>query len=267
MSATDVLAKAMLFAMWLVAVCMPPYLIWRWMRSRRPSTEPRLMVADGANRSVPALATFTGIRGLAWVGVATNNLNPKLVIEPDGITFKVLRLQTRRYGEIETVDLRIFGATVNLSFVFRGDVLTFDANVGNVALAVDVLELLSGRVKLSERARELVEMEGPEANAAFNGCSARTNNPSLGAANTKRRFRFLPRWKEELVVSASEGSFTLVLAMGIPTAYLPARADWLREGPEWAHSLWPVLRDELEEWCCRNGTQFIVGEPAGPNPS
>jgi hypothetical protein len=156
MSTVQILIKTALFALWLVAVCAPPYLVWRWMRSRRPSTAPRPMVVDGANRIVPVLATFTGLRGLAWFGTAINNLNPKLVIEPDGITFKVLRLQRRRYDQIEQVDLRIFGATVNLCFTFRGEATTFDANLGNVALAADVLKLISGRAKRSDRAREHV---------------------------------------------------------------------------------------------------------------
>jgi hypothetical protein len=267
MTAMDVAAKAALFALWLLAVWLPPYLIWRWMRSRRPSTVPRPIVADGANSSVPVLATFTGIRGLAWVGIATNNLNPKLVIEPDGISFKVLRLQTRRYGEIERVDLRIFGATVNLCFAFRGEALTFDANVGKLALAADVLKLLAGRVDLSDRARELVGSATRRTPAEPLELAAGQSDPLQLIKEAERRFRFQPRWKEELVVSAAEGSFTLALAMGIPTAYLPASADWSREAPEWARSLWPILRDELEDWCRNNGTQLIIGEPAGLSPT
>ena len=78
----------------------------------------------------------------------------------------------------------------------------------------------------------------------------------------ERRFRFEPRWKEVLVVRAEAGAFELVLSMGIMTAYLPAQAEWQRQAPEWARPLWPQLRDELEEWCRGNGTQFII-DPSG----
>ena len=75
-------------------------------------------------------------------------------------------------------------------------------------------------------------------------------------------FSFQPQWKEELVVRAEAGSFVLGLAMGISTAYLPDEAEWERQAPDWARSLWPQLRDELEEWCRGNGTRFSIS-PTG----
>lgn len=83
---------------------------------------------------------------------------------------------------------------------------------------------------------------------------------------TAHLFSFQPQWKEELVVRAEAGSFVLGLAMGIPTAYLPTEAEWERQAPDWARSLWPQLREELEEWCRGNGTHFFVGPPGYVSP-
>jgi hypothetical protein len=241
MSIFTVVTKLALFVLWLMAVCAPPYLIRRWLQSRRPSTIPRPLIVDGANRIVPVLATFGGLRGLTWIGVSRNNLSPRLVIEPDGISFKVLRSQSRRYEQIEQIDLRMFGATINIRFLFRGEATTFDANVGNLALAADRQD-----VKNQEGSHKLVSA---------------TDDQVAPAETMERHFRFQPRWKEELVVIAQEGSFVLVLAMGIPTAYLPLPAEWQQQAPEWARPLWATLRDELEEWCHDNDTEFVIGDP------
>jgi hypothetical protein len=261
MSIFTVVTKLALFVLWLMAVCAPPYLIRRWLQSRRPSTIPRPLIVDGANRIVPVLATFGGLRGLTWIGVSRNNLSPRLVIEPDGISFKVLRSQSRRYEQIEQIDLRMFGATINIRFLFRGEATTFDANVGNLALAAEVLKLLTPHVALSERARDFVDRQDVKNQEGSHKLVSATDDQVAPAETMERHFRFQPRWKEELVVIAQEGSFVLVLAMGIPTAYLPLPAEWQQQAPEWARPLWATLRDELEEWCHDNDTEFVIGDP------
>jgi hypothetical protein len=75
-------------------------------------------------------------------------------------------------------------------------------------------------------------------------------------------FQFQPRWKEELVVSGSGGSFVLELPMGILAAYLPTETEWQRRAPVWAQALWPELKRELEDWCCKNKAQFHVDPSA-----
>ena len=75
--------------------------------------------------------------------------------------------------------------------------------------------------------------------------------------------RFLPRWKEELVVTAPGGKFILDLPMGIFSACLPTQAAWRRKAPPWAQDLWPQLRAELEVWCRQNNAKFIIDERAG----
>jgi hypothetical protein len=109
---------------------------------------------------VPLIATFTGLRGLPWVGVASNNLNPRLVITSAGITYRVARLRSRDWSDIVRVDVRSFGATVNLGFAFRDSLFTFDANVGSSILAARTLALLPDTVALTDRARSLLTEEG-----------------------------------------------------------------------------------------------------------
>lgn len=79
-------------------------------------------------------------------------------------------------------------------------------------------------------------------------------------------FSFLPRWKEELVVTAPGGKFVLDLPMGIFSAYLPTEDAWRRKAPDWAIDLWPALRIELEQWCRLNNADFYIDERASVWP-
>ena len=75
-------------------------------------------------------------------------------------------------------------------------------------------------------------------------------------------FEFHPRWKEELVVTGSGGSFILELPMGILSAYLPTEEVWKQKSPLWARELYPTLKSELEEWCKENKANFIIDATA-----
>lgn len=79
---------------------------------------------------------------------------------------------------------------------------------------------------------------------------------------TEKLFRFLPRWKEELVVTGDGGSFILELPMGVLSAYLPTQEAWQQRSPEWAKSLWPELKAELEDWCRQNNAKFYIDASA-----
>ncbi|MEZ5986143.1 MAG: hypothetical protein R3B94_09345 [Hyphomonas sp.] len=74
------------------------------------------------------------------------------------------------------------------------------------------------------------------------------------------KFQFLPKWKEELVVIAEEGSFKLDLAMGVLTAFLPTEEDWPDKAPAWARALYPELKQELEAWCTENNAKLVIDE-------
>jgi len=73
-------------------------------------------------------------------------------------------------------------------------------------------------------------------------------------------FTFKPQWKEELLISCPKRNFRLVLSMGIPTAYLPNKAQWAEKSPEWAHDLYAELRKQLEAWCMVNDTKLVIDD-------
>lgn len=112
------------------------------------------MMRNGAFR---VRATFTGWRGLPWVALASNSLNPVLRIESEQLVFRVLRLQQRPYAQIREVDVRSAYGTFNLIFEFHGRRLTFVANVGTAARGAQALALLPASVPLSPRARAALQ--------------------------------------------------------------------------------------------------------------
>lgn len=75
-------------------------------------------------------------------------------------------------------------------------------------------------------------------------------------------FKFQPRWKEELVVLGPQGTFVLELPMGILSAYLPTEDVWTRKAPRQARSLYPELKQELEQWCVANNAKFVIDASA-----
>jgi hypothetical protein len=77
-----------------------------------------------------------------------------------------------------------------------------------------------------------------------------------------RLFHFQTRWKEELVVSGSGGSFVLELPIGVLSAYLPTEAEWKRRAPEWARSHWSELKNELGDWCREHNAHFHIDPSA-----
>jgi len=136
---------------------IPPWLVLRRLRSGRPLAVPPPILDDGAGgRTIPLVAAFSGLRWPPWIALASNNLNPSLVMAPHGVTCRVLMRRTRAWHEVERVDVRIFGATVNLDFVFRGSAVTFTANVGSVVLAARVLALVPEGIPLTDRARSVL---------------------------------------------------------------------------------------------------------------
>ena len=79
-------------------------------------------------------------------------------------------------------------------------------------------------------------------------------------------FTFQPRWKEELVCTGPGGSFILYLPMGVLTVCLPTEDSWTRCAPEWARSLWPRFKQELEAWCEVNDALLEIDPKAGVYP-
>jgi hypothetical protein len=75
-------------------------------------------------------------------------------------------------------------------------------------------------------------------------------------------FQFRPEWKERLVVTGPGGAFELDLPMGILSAHLPSAVTWAETAPDWARDLWPVLHEELTQWCLDHGADLYVSHAA-----
>lgn len=163
-----VLGSGMIFVLQLVAFAAAIYASFRGMawlslrlgrRAYERAVVANITVDQAGAATIPVLATFTGIRGLPWwYAVASNNAKPMLVIEPEGIRFRVIRQRGRPYADIECVDVRQARGTVNLDFTFRGSLATFAANLGALPLAAHVLSLLPASVPLSTRAIDVKAM-------------------------------------------------------------------------------------------------------------
>ncbi|WP_369629099.1 MULTISPECIES: hypothetical protein [unclassified Variovorax] len=137
------------------------FLYWLWKKLRTPKA-PRAGAAPLAIKggAVPVVATFTGLRGLPWVALATNSLNPVLRIESEQLVYRVLRQRERPFADIRQVDVREAYGTFNLIFEFQDARRTFVANVGTAACGAQALSLLPESVPLSARAREALRPAG-----------------------------------------------------------------------------------------------------------
>jgi hypothetical protein len=80
---------------------------------------------------------------------------------------------------------------------------------------------------------------------------------------TESIFQFAPRWKEELEVTGPGGAFVLELPMGILSANLPSAVTWAETAPDWARDLWPVLHDELMQWCVDHDADLYFSHSHG----
>ena len=70
-------------------------------------------------------------------------------------------------------------------------------------------------------------------------------------------------WKETVHVSGPGGCFQIDHTYGeTPMVYLPSEQDWLRIAPPWALDQWPLLRDELDQWCKKEGILLVI-DPTG----
>ncbi|WP_447774801.1 hypothetical protein [Variovorax boronicumulans] len=142
------------------------FLYWVWKKLRTPKA-PRAGAAPLAIKGgvIPVVATFTGLRGLPWVALATNSLNPVFRIESGQLVYRVLRQRQRPFADIHQVDVREAYGTFNLIFEFHDARRTFVANVGTAARGAQALALLPESVPLSGRAREALLPAGAKSAA------------------------------------------------------------------------------------------------------
>ncbi|QOF76188.1 hypothetical protein [Variovorax sp. 38R] len=142
------------------------FIYWVWKKLRTPKA-PRAGAAPVVIKGgvVPVVATFTGLRGLPWVALATNSLNPVFRIESEQLVYRVLRQRQRPFADIRQVDVREAYGTFNLIFEFRDTRRTFVANVSIAARGAQALSLLPQGVPLSDRARKALRPTDPKAGA------------------------------------------------------------------------------------------------------
>lgn len=135
------------------------FFYWLWKTKRRSAVraEGSPRVETLKNGEVRVLATFTGLRGLPWVALASNSLNPVFSIESQQLVFRVIRRHRRTYADLLEVDVREAYGTFNLIFSFRDTPLTFVANLGTAARGAQALAQLPSGVQLSDRARSALQ--------------------------------------------------------------------------------------------------------------
>jgi hypothetical protein len=105
---------------------------------------------DGSMK-VPVLATFTGVAGLpSLLAVASNSLNPSLVIRPGALTYRVTMARSVSIHNVATVRVQTTLGSTTLVFTFVGGAFTLSAKVASPTVAETVLtaypELAAKRV-------------------------------------------------------------------------------------------------------------------------
>lgn len=138
----DPLIMGILIASWIFAL-VTLVLVLRWLfrrRRRHKAAVAALHRDENGVMEVPVLATFTGVTGLpSLTAVASNSLNPRLAIRPDGIDYRVTAARSVRLDDITSVRIQTAPATVSLAFTFANGPFTLAANVGDIAVAQAVL--------------------------------------------------------------------------------------------------------------------------------
>lgn len=150
---SDPIIIVILVASWAFALGVL-VLVIRWVlrtRSRNAVASASLQRDEDGSMQVPVLATFTGVAGLpSLLAVASNNLNPSLVIRPGSLTYRVTMSRSVSLQDVATVSVQTTLGTTTLVFTFVGGAFTLSAKVASPAVAETVLtaypELAAKRV-------------------------------------------------------------------------------------------------------------------------
>lgn len=150
---SDPIIKGILVASWAFALGVL-VLVIRWVmrtRSRNAVASASLQRDEDGSMQVPVLATFTGVAGLpSLLAVASNSLNPSLVIRPGSLTYRVTMSRSVSLQDVTTVSVQTTLGTTTLVFTFVGGAFTLSAKVASPTVAETVLtaypELAAKRV-------------------------------------------------------------------------------------------------------------------------
>ena len=150
---SDPIIIGILVASWAFALGVL-VLVIRWVlrtRSRNAVASASLQREEDGSMQVPVLATFTGVVGLpTLLAVASNSLNPSLVIRPGSLTYRVTMARSVSLKDVATVSVQTTLGTTTLVFTFVGGAFTLSAKVASPTVAETVLtaypELAAKRV-------------------------------------------------------------------------------------------------------------------------
>lgn len=150
---SDPIIIGILVASWAFALGVLVVVV-RWLmrtRSRNAVASASLHREEDGSMHVPVLATFTGVVGLpSLLAIASNNLNPSLVIRPGSLTYRVTMSRSVSLQDVATVSVQTTLGTTTLVFTFVGGAFTLSAKVASPAVAETVLtaypELAAKRV-------------------------------------------------------------------------------------------------------------------------
>lgn len=139
----DPLILSVLIGSWIIGL-VTLALVLRWaLRTRRRHRDAvsDLRGDDDGVMQVPVLATFTGVAGMpSLFAIASNSLNPRLVLRPGRLDYRVTLARNVAFASIASVRIQTAPATTVLVFAFVDGVFTFSANVGSLAVAQSVLD-------------------------------------------------------------------------------------------------------------------------------
>jgi hypothetical protein len=104
-------------------------------------------------RAVPLRISFVGLKSLGWVALAHNNFAPLLVLHEDHLVQKVIFRKTRKYSEIEYVEVSTTD-TDNLDIAYAGSAFTFCCKLKSPQDLVEELKLFAAKgVRLADEAK------------------------------------------------------------------------------------------------------------------
>ncbi|MFO2466047.1 hypothetical protein OOJ96_22030 [Pseudomonas sp. 15FMM2] len=131
------------------------FMYWLFKKLRKPKpAAPAYSPGTGLDgKAFPVLATFTGLRGVPWMAVATNSLNPVFRLDGQQLIYRVIRHRQRLLSDVSQVDTRSAYGTFNLVFEFSDSPFTFIANLGSPLRVAYILAMLPPDIPLSERAQ------------------------------------------------------------------------------------------------------------------
>lgn len=129
------------------------YMLFTVTRAATAGGKDRAAVLSQHSQVIPVTATFAGVRGLpSQIAIASNNARPLFAVGPEGIEYRVIRKSKRSFADIERIDVRKSWRTVNIEFLFRGEMLILIVNAGTDPVARTILQSIPDSVPMTPQA-------------------------------------------------------------------------------------------------------------------